>query len=325
MTMDETQLGRALHSPAIRRLLRCVMMLALFLPAMWSVAAVDAVAVAPRAGGRITAPREGAAARGVASETGRASRQAGAAEKRLPVESKVRVFTASLGWHLFFYFTTAGAAYLGFHVLGQRWLAARQIQPRAPASAAIRRDILYSLSSAIVFALVGLLTREMFVHGWTKLYLDIDRHGRTYFWFSLIAMIGLHDTWFYWTHRLMHWRRLFALMHRVHHLSHTPTPWSALAFHPTEAVVQALVFPLTALWLPLHPLVALLWLIYMFVINVWGHLGFELFPAGFRRHWLLRWHNTTTHHDMHHQHVNGNYSLYFNFWDRVMRTNHRDY
>ena len=73
------------------------------------------------------------------------------------------------------------------------------------------------------------------------------------------------------------------------------------------------------------PLAALLWLIYMIVINVWGHLGYELMPAGFRHHWLMRWHNTTTHHDMHHRHVNANFSLYFNFWDRVMRTNHPDY
>lgn len=315
MTTDEGQLGRALPGPTPPRLLRCLMMLALFVPAAWSAAAVDAVPEL-HAGGVI---------RGFASESSRASRPESAGGKRLPVLSRSGVFTTNLGWHLFLYFTTAGAAYLVFHVLGKRALAARQIQPRAPASAAIRRDILYSLSSAIVFALVALLTRELFVRGWTKLYLDIDRYGRTYFWFSLVAMIGLHDTWFYWTHRLMHWPRLFALMHRVHHLSHTPTPWSALAFHPTEAVVQALVFPLAALLLPLHPFVALLWLIYMFVINVWGHLGFELFPAGFRRHWLLRWHNTTTHHDMHHQHVHGNYSLYFNFWDRVMRTNHRDY
>lgn len=233
----------------------------------------------------------------------------------------VVVFAANLGWHLFLYFTAAGVAYLLFHVLLKRRLAAWQIRPREVARPSIRRDILYSLSSIVIFALVGVLSRELVLQGWTKVYFHIERHGWPYFWFSLCAMIVLHDTWFYWTHRLMHWRRLFPTMHRVHHLSHTPTPWSALAFHPTEAVVQAIVFPLAAMLLPLHPAVALLWLVYMIVINVWGHLGFELFPAGFRRHWLFRWHNTTTHH----QHVKGNYSLYFNFWDRVMRTNHPDY
>ncbi len=241
------------------------------------------------------------------------------------VVTDAQVFIANLGWHLFLYCAAAGGAYLVFHVLLKRWLAGRQIQQRQPSRAAIRRDILYSLSSVVVFALVGVLSRQLALHGWTKLYFRVDRYGWPYFWFSLVALIVLHDTWFYWTHRLMHWRRLFPIMHRVHHLSHTPTPWSALAFHPTEALVQALVFPLAAMLLPLHPSVALLWLIYMIVINAWGHLGFELLPAGFRRHPVFRWHNTTTHHDMHHRHVNGNYSLYFNFWDRVMRTNHPDY
>jgi Delta7-sterol 5-desaturase len=28
---------------------------------------------------------------------------------------------------------------------------------------------------------------------------------------------------------------------------------------------------------------------------------------------------------MHHEKFRGNYGLYFNFWDRLMRTNHEDY
>jgi Delta7-sterol 5-desaturase len=224
-----------------------------------------------------------------------------------------------------FYFIAAGGAYFVFCFALKRRLARRKIQEREAPPASIRREILYSLSSIVIFAIVGLLVHFMAWQGWTKLYIRIGQYGWGYFWLSFGAMIVIHDTWFYWTHRLMHWKPLFPLMHRVHHLSHTPTPWAALAFHPTEAVVHALVFPLTALVLPLHSLTALLWLVYMIVINVWGHLGIELLPAGFRRHWLFRWHNTTTHHDMHHRHVHGNYSLYFNFWDRVMRTNHPDY
>jgi len=61
-----------------------------------------------------------------------------------------------------------------------------RVRPRAPRW---RRDILYSLSSAIIFALVGLLSAQLFAHGWTKLYLRIDRFGWTYLWFSLLAMI----------------------------------------------------------------------------------------------------------------------------------------
>lgn len=256
---------------------------------------------------------------------GTALRVMGTASEAPRLVGHTAVFTSNLTLQLLFYFLAAGTGYGVFHVLLRRWITARRIQPRAAPATAMRRDVLYSLSSVLIFALVGVLTSQLTLMGWTKLYLRVDRYGWGYFWLSLGAMIVIHDTWFYWTHRLMHVRWLFRFTHRVHHLSHTPTPWSALAFHPTEALVQAIIFPLAALVLPMHPLVAVLWLSYMIVINVWGHLGFELLPAGFRRHWLFRWHNTTTHHDMHHQRLTGNYSLYFNFWDRVMGTNHRDY
>ncbi len=89
--------------------------------------------------------------------------------------------------------------------------------------------------------------------------------------------------------------------------------------------MQAIVFPLVAICIPLHPLTAIVWLLYMTVLNVLGHLGFEIMPRGFVRNWWSRWHNTSVHHNMHHRHVNCNYGLYFNIWDRVMKTNHARY
>jgi Delta7-sterol 5-desaturase len=35
--------------------------------------------------------------------------------------------------------------------------------------------------------------------------------------------------------------------------------------------------------------------------------------------------NTATHHNMHHQLLKHNFGLYFNFWDRLMGTNHPEY
>ena len=60
----------------------------------------------------------------------------------------------------------------------------------------------------------------------------------------------------------------------------------------------------------------------MTFMNVLGHLGFELYPKGFTTHWLGKWNNTSTHHNMHHKYYNCNYGLYFNIWDRIMGTNH---
>ncbi len=238
-----------------------------------------------------------------------------------------RILSYGYVLHLVRYLGVAGAAYLLFYVILRRQVLSRKIQRAYPKSPQIRREILYSLLSLLIFAGVGVVTFILNHEsvGWLKIYSPIQKYGWPYLWFSVIALILVHDTWFYWTHRLMHTRRLFPIVHRVHHLSHSPTPWAAFAFHPTEAFIQAIVFPITAAFMPVHPLAALIWLIYMTVLNVLGHLGFELLPSGFVRNPLTKWHNTSVHHDMHHRHINCNYGLYFNVWDQLMKTNHPAY
>jgi Delta7-sterol 5-desaturase len=111
----------------------------------------------------------------------------------------------------------------------------------------------------------------------------------------------------------------------VHHQSVNPTPMAALSFHPLEAVLEFAFVPVVVFLLPVHPAVLPLLSLWSMVWNIVGHLGYELFPASFTRHWLGQWFNTATHHNLHHQRVKGNYGLYFNVWDRLMHTNHPDY
>ena len=66
-------------------------------------------------------------------------------------------------------------------------------------------------------------------------------------------------------------------------------------------------------------------LVFMMVYNVYGHLGWELYPARWHRHWLGRWMNTSVNHNQHHQFFRGNYGLYFRCWDEWMGTTRPDY
>ena len=243
----------------------------------------------------------------------------------LPFDHVALVFSAEYIAHLIRYALIAGGAFLLFYVWRNRRLRSLKIQEHYPARSEMRREVLYSLVSLAVFSLTGVLVFLIHRAGWTKLYLDIGRYGWGYLVFSTALLIFAHDAYFYWTHRLMHWKPLFPIVHRIHHLSHTPTPWAAFAFHPIEAVVQAGIFPLFILLVPTHPLSAVVWLLYMTAMNVLGHCGFEILPSGFTRHPITRWHNTSVHHDMHHHHVHCNYGLYYNVWDRLMGTNHARY
>ncbi|MCB0634987.1 MAG: sterol desaturase family protein, partial [Lewinella sp.] len=149
--------------------------------------------------------------------------------------------------------------------------------------------------------------------------------GIWYLPFSFAMLVVLHDAYFYWMHRLLHHPRLFRWMHLAHHRSNNPTPWASLAFDPLEAVLEIAIVPVLVLVIPLHPTVLLAFATWALAWNVIGHLGYELFPGGWVDHPVLRWLNTSTHHNLHHRYSKGNYGLYFNWWDRWMDTNHPDY
>jgi Delta7-sterol 5-desaturase len=223
------------------------------------------------------------------------------------------------------YLVFAGAAYVVFYTWKRRDFIHLKIQKKFPPNSQIRTELKYSLLSAAVFGLFTFMIFWMNSLGLTHIYQDVQKFGYAYLFLSWVIMVLIHDAYFYWTHRLMHHPRLFKIFHRVHHYSHNPTPWASFAFHPLEAIVEFGVLPVVVFILPLHPLVILAWSIWMITWNVIGHLGFEMFPAGFVRHPFFKWINTSTHHNLHHERSHGNYGLYFNFWDRWLKTNQKNY
>ena len=223
------------------------------------------------------------------------------------------------------YFLTAAPFYAFFWMWRPAWLRGRRLQSSDPGRDRILSEIAYSMSTVVVFSAIGLSLVYAQQAGLTKIYVNVGERGWPYFWASIAVAVLVHDAYFYWTHRLLHWRPLYRLAHHVHHRSASPTPWAAYAFHPLEAVIQAGVYLLIVFVIPMHPLALMLFLVYMIVRNVVGHLGFEVWPSGFARHPLTRWHLTPTHHDLHHRFGKGNYGLYFGFWDDWIGTNRADY
>ena len=203
-------------------------------------------------------------------------------------------------------------------------LASRRIQPRKAGAKDIRREITYSLATVLIFSLVGFSVYAAGQQGMFMIYGGVLPDAFRLF-LEFVAMVLLHDAYFYWAHRLMHTPLLFRRLHRVHHKSKTPTPWAAYAFAPGEAVLEAGILPLAALFVPLHELTVFLFVTHMIVRNVVGHAGIELFPSWWLRAPFLRAFTTTTHHDLHHSHGGYNFGLYFTWWDRWMKTEHPEY
>ena len=223
------------------------------------------------------------------------------------------------------YAVVAGMAWLlGYVLFKKRWRPRKIIQ-HDPTPGDVRRELGWSLLTAVIYGLVGAGTLWMAKLGWTQIYWKMNVHGMVWFWCSVAVAIMVHDTYFYWTHRLMHHRRLFRWFHRVHHESTNPSPWAPYCFAPLEAVVQAGIFPLLVMIMPMHLLAFMAFMIFQITLNVLGHTGYEYHPRWLMDSWLRKLLNTPTNHVQHHEKLRGNYGLYFNVWDRLMGTNHRDY
>lgn len=224
------------------------------------------------------------------------------------------------------YFIIAGVAFLICYVLLKNKIAHKKIQLRFPVFKDYQREIIYSFLTIIIFSIIPFIflgNKDVRKH--TNFYTDINQYGRTYFWLAFPLMLLMHDTYFYWTHRLMHHPKLFNTFHLLHHKSTNPSPWAAFAFHPLEAVVEIGIFILFLFTIPITKFHLFFFFLFMMLYNVYGHLGWELYPANFQRTIIGKWINTSVNHNQHHQYFKGNYGLYFLWWDRWMNTIRKDY
>lgn len=207
------------------------------------------------------------------------------------------------------YIVTAGLV-----SLVTRFVPQRRIQRWTSAETGRRRaEFMASMRTVLIFTAVAIVLLFGDRYGWPKLYRQVDLYGYAYLPVSFILAVVMHDAYFYWTHRLLH-HRWFVRFHGEHHKSVTPTVWAGFAFHPLEALVQAGIYPILVFCLPMHFVVMSAFLAYSALFTAIIHSGYDLSLGSQRFFWGAR------QHDLHHQHGDRNYGLYFSFWDRLMGT-----
>ncbi len=185
----------------------------------------------------------------------------------------------------------------------------------------MQREIRWSIASAAIYGIpAGIVAWGWDSRGWTLIYNDVADYSLWYLPVSVFLYLFAHDSWFYWTHRLMHRPYWFKLAHSVHHESRPPTAWAAMSFHPWEALTGAIVIPALVFIIPVHVGALALVLTVMTVMGIANHIGWEMFPRFMVNGKLGNWLITATHHQKHHDAYRGNYGLYFRFWDKICRT-----
>ena len=221
------------------------------------------------------------------------------------------------------YFATAGIFY-AYYLKVKKNTTEQKILSRRPANRKqINREVYWSIIASAIFAFFGAATYWLWLHDLTAIYLDPAEYGYLYLPFSLIIVLLIHETYYYWMHRAIHLPKIYRAVHKVHHQSLSPTPWTAFSFHPWESVLEALILSVILMIIPLNVYVLLFYLIFMTFNSVINHLDIEVYPAFFRKSTFGKLWIDATHHHFHHSEFNTNYGLYFTFWDKLMGTQSR--
>lgn len=212
-----------------------------------------------------------------------------------------------------------------FRVKFQAQFAPREVNTKARRANQDWREIGYSALTSVIFAVAGAAMLLAWQKGWTKIYVNWNDYSLLWLPLSVVLVLFLHETYYYWLHRLMHHPALYRWVHKAHHDSITTSAWTSFSFHPTESVLQAIVLPALLFVIPVHYAAVGLILLIMTTTSVINHLNTEIYPKDFYDNWFGKWWIGATHHSLHHSQFRYNYGLYFTFWDQIMQTESPDF
>jgi Delta7-sterol 5-desaturase len=202
----------------------------------------------------------------------------------------------------------------------QKWRI--QVKERVDAKQ-IKNELKNALITLAVGSLFSCIVIYLSTRGYTKLYTNYAEHPLlSYAGFFILLIID--DTWFYWMHRLLHHPKIYRHIHAVHHKSVDVNPFTSMSFHALEPFLLTLwIFPV-AFFVPTYAPILGLIQIWGLLDNIKSHLGYEFFPKKFNKSWL-RFLTSSTYHNMHHSKFMGNYGVHFRIWDKLLKTEFKDY
>lgn len=210
----------------------------------------------------------------------------------------------------------SGVGYWYFYKKNYDKYLDRKIQKKRPADSIVKHEMKYSMLFTLQFVIWDTLAYYFYLEGKTAIYTDVNKYGWWYLPVSYFLLIFAHDTHFYWTHRLAHTKWGRWIHHHVHHKSHNPTPWGGFSMSFNEGMVQTCFQLWVVFVVPLHPYVMIYYFFHSYFSNVLvGHSGYEFIKVK-----NPKFINNGTKHNWHHKYNQGNFSLYFQFWDRLCGT-----
>merc|ERR1711872_317922 len=211
------------------------------------------------------------------------------------------------------WFVVYGVASFLMYVKPQRSLFHPfKLNPSYPSGSLVMKEALRSLRGVGICTLYCAITHKLYSTGALPTTPLLANDGAV----SLLTIVlgaALQYLWadchFYWTHRLLHTQWFYKSVHKVHHESYNPDPFSGLSMHWFESCVYFSSAPILAMVTPLYTFRTLA--IGLIVFPLEGHWGFG------------NWDNEgSINHYIHHSKFNWNYGS-SPMWDHIMGTNYK--
>lgn len=113
-----------------------------------------------------------------------------------------------------------------------------KFNPNYPAVALMVKEFFRSFRGVLICSVFEYFMNYLVSNGYQQLFESPATEA------SLTQMIVVpfllymwSDFHFYWTHRMLHGKWFYANVHKYHHESFNPNPWSGLAMHPLESAI----------------------------------------------------------------------------------------
>lgn len=137
---------------------------------------------------------------------------------------------------------------------------------------------------------------------------------------QIVFFMIMEDTCFYWSHRLLHWDRIYPYIHKQHHRYKNTISIASEYAHPIEFLFGNILCmnagPIL-LGQKTHIITYTLWMLMRIGETCDGYCGYEFSWSPYR---LLPFSGSSEYHNYHHLLYKGNYCSLFTFWDRICGT-----